>query len=107
MASERRKRGGYGASAYETPEERMNEQLNALGERVARIIRQEMAINGVRNNRALAKILADNGFSICESSLGKRMNQRVPWDLPSLFAVADSLNMSNETRAEMLGGGAR
>lgn len=105
MPNERRKRGRYGAAAYESPEERMNGQLTALGESVARIIRREMAMNGVRSNRELVQILADNGFSICESALGKRMNQRMPWDLPSLFAVADALNMSNETRAEILGGG--
>lgn len=107
MPSERRRRGGYGAAAYESPEERMTGKLNALGESVSRIIRQEMAINGVRNNRALVKLLAGNGFSICESALGKRMNQRMPWDLPSLFAVADALNMSSETRASLLGGGRR
>lgn len=107
MPSERRKRGGYGAAAFESPKERMNGQLNALGESVARIIRREMATNGVKNNRELVQILADNGFSICESALGKRMNQRMPWDLPSLFAVADALNMSSETRAALLGGGRR
>lgn len=96
---------GRAADAARKREERMNEQLDALGERVTRIIRREMAVNGVRNNRALVKLLAENGFNICETSLGKRMNRQIAWDLPSLFAVADALNMSDESRAAMLGGG--
>lgn len=90
---------GAAARAAEAEKARMNKQA-AHREAVARIIRSEAALQGLRTDKAIAEAVG-----LRMDTFRKTMNGDVMWTLEKLMAVCDGLGLNNDVRASILGGG--
>lgn len=90
----------YGAAARAAEAEKAKEKKQASHrETVARIIRAEAAMQGLRTDKSIAQAV---GLGM--DTFRKTMNGDVMWTLEKLMAVCDGLGLNNETRAAILGG---
>lgn len=93
----------YGAAARAAEDEKAKAKKQATHrEAVARIIRSEAAMQGLRTDKAIAETVG-----LRMDTFRKTMNGDVMWTLEKLMAVCDGLGLSSETRASLLGGGRR
>lgn len=94
-------RTAYGAAGRAAVEMKRQEEAESKHrERVARIIRSEASLLGMKTDKDIAEAAGLPG-----DSFRNAMSGRTKWTLGSLVRVCDALGMGVEQRAAILGGG--
>ncbi|MCD8116686.1 MAG: helix-turn-helix domain-containing protein [Oscillospiraceae bacterium] len=81
-----------------TSTQRQAQKEKATIERITKLIRIAMAVNGLNQRDLAEKVGLD------PSSLGRRMRGESEFRGSELRTIADALHMDNTTRAALLGG---
>lgn len=80
---------------YLTDAQRQEAAVKAQQERISTIVRRAM---GFTTGRELAEEIHAEPAALC-----RRLRGQTNWDVPTLFLVADALQLDDKTRAALLG----